>query len=229
MRFRARQHVIKSSEGRAPLFLSLKLISAEFLPLLFFLLTQSVAQVPAKGVIPHNREPKTGILTTLENRGCRWEKAVSAYKCSKNREEDFASYEWFRPDLPTFAQEIARFMHSLSGGQEHYVVVVQGYADCVFHPTNKKTWESLDRYSPQNLEISKSFTLRCRRQETGLIRNDDVAFLRSCLTALLLREALRGATAVVESPPLAYDDPNHCGAEHRAVEIYLRPESRGRK
>jgi hypothetical protein len=183
------------------------------------------AKTPVKLSIPTIEGPQTPSpeqLTTLEGRGCKWDESVGAYKCRKHREEDFGSYEWFRPDLPDFAAEILRFMEGLTGGPEAYEVLVQGFADCVFRPKKTRHWEDLARYAPPKKELAADFLYHCGRDEPGLIRNQDVAFLRSCLTALLIREALQGATVVREYSPIAYDDPSHCGPEHRAVEVYLR-------
>jgi hypothetical protein len=186
----------------------------------------AIAQVPARPPLPtHPERPGNG-PQTMESFGCRWDDELRAYRCATTRAQDFASYAWFRPGLADFAHQIAKFMRSLEGGPRRYAVLVQGFADCVFRPrdSDKKYWENLPSYNHGEPTAPVNFLGNCSRKRMGLIQNEDVAFLRSCLTAILLRDAIAGATTVEEMTPKAYKetDKNYCGPTHRAVEIYLR-------
>jgi hypothetical protein len=185
-------------------------------------------QLPSRHPRPEPPQARPGSTRSdkLDSHGCHWDEEVGAYRCRKNRAEDFVSYQWFRSDLADFANQISDLLKTMEGGPPEYTVVVQGFADCVFHPSKsmEKHWEHIAEFAPPGPELAAAFANGCVRHNVGLIDNEDVAFLRSCLTALLLREALNGSTTVEELKPVAYEqgDKEHCGPKHRAVEIYLR-------
>src|SRR5262249_375003 len=126
-----------------------------------------VAQVPGKRAIPPGAKPPSPEeLTTLEGHGCIWQLDLFAYKCRKTRQDDFVSYEWFRPDLPDFAKQVNSLLRALPGGPSTYTVIVQGFADCVFRPVKMRRWESLSDYMPHGGAAIKGFT-RCGLRSAG--------------------------------------------------------------
>ncbi len=147
--------------------------------------------------------------------GCECDPEVLGFKCPKL--PAFADYTWTHPGLPAFALRAATLAQNLHNeGFTDFVMAIQGLADSrEIKSEYYKYWEK-----------EKENIGNCSRPgRSGLIADEDLAWLRSCTTRAEI-ENITGESHRVDllNPKDYKQHEGKEGPEYMAAVIYILPE-----